>query len=366
MEPVNIINVHTHTFNRRNVPVKFLPTFLRPVADWLENKIFTSVLSWIAEKILRQKGWASLIKKYHSFVRIADGKTQEQVLNDLIVQYPVGTKFCVLTMDMEYMGAGPVPQPFEEQLRELAILKRNPKYRNIIYPFIFVHPERPNIMGLVRHYIEVENFSGIKLYPPIGYYPFDERLDKVMAYAEKNRIPVTTHCSRGGVFYRGKITEAMRLHPITGERLPLTDNKTFCQHFTDPSGYEYLLKKFPNLVLNLAHFGGGSEWLKYLNDEGSSKWQTWLEKVGVLMKKHPNVYSDISYTMYSPELFPLLGLLLQDGRLRYKILFGSDFYMVEREVAEREFFLKLRAFLGEDDYPIIAYINPSVFLGLKK
>jgi len=366
MEPTNIINVHTHTFNRRNVPVKFLPAFLRPVADWLENRIFSNILAWIAEKLLRQKQYASLIKKYHSFLKIGDGKTQEDVLKELIAQYPIGTKFCILTMDMEYMGAGPVPQPFEEQLRELAMLKRDPRYRKIIYPFIFAHPERPNILEIVKHYIEVENFTGIKLYPPIGYYPFDERLDKIMAYAEKNRIPITTHCSRGGVFYRGKITDAMRLHPITGERLPKTDNKTFCQHFTDPANYECLLKKFPNLVLNLAHFGGGSEWLKYLDKKIFSGEDTWLEKAADLMVEYPNVYADISYTMYDPRLFPQLKAMLQLGHIRYKILFGSDFYMVEREIAEREFFLKLRAFLGEDHYPIIANINPRVFLGIVK
>ncbi len=366
MEPVNIINVHTHTFNRRNVPVRFLPAFLMPVANWLENKIFTNVLSWIIGKIFRQNQWASVIKKYHSFLKIGDEKTQEEVLKDLIAQYPVGTKFCILTMDMEYMGAGPVPQPFEEQLEELAALKRNPKYKDIIFPFIFAHPERPNLLEIVRHYIEVENFTGIKLYPPIGYYPFDERLDKVMAYAEKNRIPITTHCSRGGIFYHDKITEAMREHPITGERFTEKDNKTFCQHFSDPDNYHYLLAKFPNLVLNLAHFGGGSEWHKYLTCKAFQEPETWLAKVAELMISYPNVYSDISYTMYDPELYPVLKYLIQDGALRYKILFGSDFYMVEWEVPEREFFLKLRAFLGEEHYPLIANINPNVFLGLKK
>lgn len=368
MEPVNIINVHAHIFTKRNVPVNFLPAFLKPVAGWLKNKTFTNVVSWLVGSGFRKSDWATIVKKYHSFVRIAEHKTQEDVLKELIRQYPVGTKFCILTMDMEYMGAGPVPQSFIEQLNELALLKRDPRYKNIIYPFIFVDPRRPNIFELVKHYIEIEGFAGIKMYPPLGYFPFDPRLDKIYRYAEKHRIPITTHCSRGGVFYRGKITDAMRLHPLTGEMLPKSDNKTFCQHFTDPDNYEYVLKKYPNLVLNLAHFGGGSEWYEHLNHgEGiAGDFTTWLGKASDLIANYPHVYADISYTMYDPKLFSLLKALLQTGWARYKILFGSDFYMVEREVAERQFFLKLRAYLGEDDYPMIAHINPMVFLGIRK
>lgn len=359
----NIINVHTHIFNKRNVPAKFLPFFLRPLATWLQNEKIANVFSWISEKIFRQKHWAELIDKYHTFVSIGEEKTQREVLEDLIKQYPAGTKFAILPMDMEFMGAGTVEQSYEDQLKELALLKRDPKFQDIIFPFIFVHPERSNILEIVKHYIEVENFSGIKMYPPLGYYPFDERLDKVYEYAQEKKIPITTHCSRGGVYYRGKITSDMTIHPKTGKRIPYNgDNSVFCQVYTDPANYEYVLEKFPNLVLNFAHFGGYREWYKFLSNSRPPESISWLEKIVELIKHYPAVYSDISYTMYSPDMYPQLKTLMQDEGINSKILFGSDFYMVEQETTEKEFYLCLRSYLGEIDFNKLAELNPKVFL----
>lgn len=358
-----IINVHTHIFNRRNVPDKFLPTFLYPVAHWLENKTFSSVLSWISKNILGHRGWANIIEKYHTFLKIGDEATQADILRSLISQYPKGTKFCILTMDMEYMGAGNVAQSFEEQLQELAMIKRSPEFKDIVFPFIFAHPDRPNILELVKHFIEEENFAGIKLYPPIGYYPFDSRLNGVFKYAEEKRIPITTHCARGGIYYRGEITDAIRVHPITGEHFVEYNKHLFCQHYTDPSNYEYILQKFPNLVLNLAHFGGSSEWLDFINYESGPE-PTWYEKVIALVKKYPNVYTDISYTMYDTSLYFQLKKVLADDAVRSKILFGSDFYMVERETEELSFYNKLKNYISASDFEAISTTNPKRFLNL--
>ncbi len=364
MNESKIINVHAHIFTHKNVPVNFLPLLLRPVAGWLKNEKLASALSWISEKIFRQRHWAELISRYHHFIAIGEEKTQEGVLKDLIAQYPKGTKFAILTMDMEYMGAGKVPQPFTEQLEELAALKRKPAYKDIIYPFIFVHPERPNIFELVKQYIEVENFAGIKLYPPLGYFPFDSRLDAVFEYAEKKGIPITTHCARGGVFYKGKITDDMLIHPISGKRLEKNSNKYFTDVYTDPLNYVYLLKKFPQLKINLAHCGGFDEWKKFIEGGQGEVPPTWYETVCKLMEGSPNVYADVSYTLYTQELYPQLRVMLGIETFRNKVLFGSDFYMVQRETTEKEFYLRLRAYLGDEKFKQIAEINPVKFLSL--
>jgi hypothetical protein len=70
----------------------------------------------------------------------------------------------------------------------------------------------------------------------------------------------------------------------------------------------------------------------------------------------------VSYTLYNKELLPLLKSTLQDPYLRKKILFGSDFYMVEQEESEREFFINLKAELGQSDFKVIAEENPNTFL----
>jgi hypothetical protein len=47
--------------------------------------------------------------------------------------------------------------------------------------------------------------------------------------------------------------------------------------------------------------------------------------------------------------------------LRKKILFGSDYYMVETEVTERLFGLDLRRYIGEENFKTIAVDNPKVY-----
>jgi hypothetical protein len=52
--------------------------------------------------------------------------------------------------------------------------------------------------------------------------------------------------------------------------------------------------------------------------------------------------------------------------VRERVLFGSDYYMVEREsVSEKEASLLLRSRLGEDLYKQIAHTNPIEYLRLK-
>lgn len=360
-----IINCHTHIFNRAVVPSKFLPFFLRPLANALErDKTAKGLQRFFA--FLGKKDTALLIKKFSQFLKIGDLNSQLEIFKLLQGFYPQGTRFCVLSMDMEFMGAGEVKQSFTAQLDELAAIKQDPAYKDLIYPFVFVHPERKGILALVKKYIEENDFAGLKLYPPLGYFPFDERLDQVFDYAQTNALPVTAHCARGGVFYKGRITSAMRKHPITGMVYPEHKNKYFTDIYTDPDNYHYLFEKFPLLKVNLAHFGGFDEWQKYLQNTIDSEGETnWYEKVKTVLRAYKNAYTDISYTLYNPDLIPLLKLSLQDPTIKHKILFGTDFYMMEQETSEKQFSINLRAELGEELFRLMAAYNPLVFLKKK-
>ena len=89
--------------------------------------------------------------------------------------------------------------------------------------------------------------------------------------------------------------------------------------------------------------------------------------------RYPNLYTDISYTVFTPkveglyvDLVDYLKVLLNNPRVRERVLFGSDYYMVEREsLSEKEVSLLLRSRLGEDLYKQIAYTNPRQFLGIE-
>ncbi|MDP2385680.1 MAG: amidohydrolase family protein [Bacteroidota bacterium] len=361
---IQIINCHTHIFNRAIVPDRFLPAIVQPIANLLQGDNTANGISHFFS-LIGKKETALLIKRYNQFLKIGDLKSQLEIFKLLQQFYPVGTKFCVLTMDMEFMKAGKVKQNFKSQLQELATIKRDPAYKDLILPFIFIHPERIGLFSLVRKYIEEEQFTGLKMYPPLGYYPFDERLNQVFAYAEAYGIPITSHCARGGVFYQGAITSEMRKHPITGKVYPYNKNKFFTDIYTDPDNYEYLFAKYPNLKVNLAHFGGFDEWEKYLQNTIDNTGElNWYEKVKAVLINHKNAFSDISYTLFEKDLIPLLNITLQDPLIKDRVLFGTDYYMVEQQASEKEFSINLRASIGEDNYRLIAEQNPKRFLNL--
>lgn len=116
----------------------------------------------------------------------------------------------------------------------------------------------------------------------------------------------------------------------------------------------------------LAHFGGIGEWQRQINETRNPADPTWLKKIRELIKcgKYPNLYTDISYTIFNfHENVPLLKILLEDEEILEKVLFGSDFYMVESEkYSEKRFSIDLRYALGEEKFWKIAYENPMTYL----
>ncbi len=352
-----IYNCHAHVFTNKAVPVKFLPFGL---VRFLSKRKRGKGLGRFLNK-LNRKSSNDIFDRAASFLNIGNYESQLEIFKLLKGFYPENTKFIVLSMDMAYMKAGKVLQDFTEQLDELSDIKR--KYPEQFFPFICVDPRRPNVIDLVKKYIEKKKFQGIKVYPPLGYYPFDENLYAVYEYAEDNKIPIISHCSPPIVYFRGKITKDMLIHPKTEEKLIKKRNQKFAMYFTDPENYKYLLKDFPKLKICLAHFGGGSEWSKYLATSwDKSMEECWFSVILDLIRDYANVYADISGTSYNTDLHPLLKVILQDQTIRSKVLYGSDFYMMELTLPERAFSINLRAYLSEKDYKQIAETNPQVFL----
>lgn len=303
-----------------------------------------------------------LFDRFAVFMNIGNYTSQKEIFELIRGFYPEKSRFIVHSMDMEYMKAGKPAQLFEKQLEELAAVAR--LYPDTIYPFICADPRRDAIADLVKEYIEEQGFRGIKLYPSLGFYPFDERLEPVFEYAEKNSIPVTAHCSRGGIYYRGSITDDMLVHPKTGKKLEETGNKTFTDNFANPHNYSYVLEKFPELKICLAHFGGDRDWKSFLTTPWDSEYkeENWYSTVRKLIKTHKKVYADIAYTAFHTDLLPLVKVTVKDPELRERILYGSDYYMVEQDMSDRAFGISVRAFLGEDDFIQIAETNPRKFL----
>ncbi len=361
-----IYNCHAHTFLNKDVPKRFLPAGL---VRLLGRPRFTRALARFLHNIMSSED--DIFDRWANMIWTDSLGSQRGVLDNMRRFYPRDAVFVSLAMDMEYMGAGPVPRPYKEQLDELALLKR--QLGDKILPFICVDPRRPSIENIVRFYVEEHGFAGIKLYPALGYYPYDRRLDGIYAYAQEHKLPVISHGTKNGtVYYRGPRTELIRLvqdeiHPdvpVDGK-----SKRELSNYFSHPMNYEPVLERFPELHLDIAHWGGTEEWQDYLYDppldRSVSYLSNWFRIIKSLMRKYPHLYTDISYTLGHPDHAALLNVLLNDNTLNDRILFGSDYFLVVGEASERTFSLNIRSELGEEKFRRIASDNPRRFFRLE-
>jgi len=378
--PAPIINCHAHIFTMDHVPEHFIP---RRLAYAIRNKMLRRLIiggSKILARILPGIT-AAEVKRYARFIELMVSQEdlkrpgQKGLLRILADFYPPDTWFALHSMDMAFMGCGNPPENFETQLAGLAAIKRSAEWKDRVYPFVAVDPRRSNHLDLVKQYIEEYSFAGVKLYPPLGYWPCDQRLmgeGKLYDYCNRNNIPIMTHASEPtAIRFRDKADLEASFHPLTGKPVSTNDTLTHAKILTNPDEYRPVLNEYPNLKLCLAHFGGQSAWDDYLKrpwcspDEEEKKGVdgNWLYKIRRLMTDdYPRVCTDVSYTWASSRFTPLLKMLLIDPAIRHRILFGTDFYMVELNTSEREASIKFRYALGEEDYTQIARVNPLGFL----
>ncbi len=69
--------------------------------------------------------------------------------------------------------------------------------------------------------------------------------------------------------------------------------------------------------------------------------------------------------MIEKNIPPLLAVLMEDEAIQEKVLFGSDFYAVEKqEYSEKRLSTDLRYALGEEKFWKIANKNPRAYLGI--
>jgi len=93
----------------------------------------------------------------------------------------------------------------------------------------------------------------------------------------------------------------------------------------------------------------------------------WVARIADMIRSgdYPNFCTDISYTLFKFEQYmPLLRLYLEDGGLRRRVLFGSDFDMTRREhLSEKAVSIRLRDAIGPAFFRQIAEFNPADWLG---
>ncbi len=150
--------------------------------------------------------------------------------------------------------------------------------------FLSVDPTQAGWQAELRDGHEQLGLRGIKLLPMYaGFQPDDERLDPLWSYAQANELPVLLHTG----------TTFVAQAPI---------------EYTLPRHLDRVAARFPDAKIILAHLGHPYEG----------------ECVAVV-RKHPNVYADISALHYRPfQLYQSL-MLVQEYGIWGKVLFGTDY-----------------------------------------
>jgi predicted TIM-barrel fold metal-dependent hydrolase len=150
--------------------------------------------------------------------------------------------------------------------------------------FLSVDPTQDGWERELRDGHERLGLRGIKLLPMYaGFQPDDERLVPLWKYAQKNQLPVLMHT--GTTF----VAQA-----------PL--------QCTLPRHADAVAIRFPDVKMILAHLGHPYE-----------------GECVVTIRKHPNVYADVSALHYRPfQLYHSL-MLVQEYGVWDKLLFGTDY-----------------------------------------
>jgi predicted TIM-barrel fold metal-dependent hydrolase len=195
-------------------------------------------------------------------------------------------------------------------------------YPGKVFPFLAVDPRRIGIMKLIEMKVDRGKgiFRGIKLYPPLGYLPTHPNLEAVFEYCSRYDIPITMHCSPGGLqnFRRKNYIRSWDGNDHLEDFQSSCGNKS--RFYTAPEKWLPVLIKWPKLRINFAHFGGGEQL-----DSGDI---AWMNDILSMIKKYPKVYTDVSY--HTNEGLPqkITDIVTEHVILKSRLMFGTDFIMI--------------------------------------
>ena len=196
------------------------------------------------------------------------------------------------------------------------VYQRNEKYAEIVdrhagrlYSFVGVDPRREDAPSFFRSAIEAWRMKGLKLYPPTGFFPFDDVCTPLYEIALALDVPVLFH---------------------TGFASPGLEAE-----YSRPIHLDRVANRFPELQIIMGHTA-------YLQADA---W--WREAVGVATYK-PNVHLELSTWQgwHSDEEFVRVMAFMRDRVGAERILWGSDRTGIPLRVPQAEWVERFRC-LGD-------------------
>lgn len=162
--------------------------------------------------------------------------------------------------------------------------------------FACVAPTAPEAPRRLEHAIKELGLHGLKISPVYGGFdPWCREAGDVYRKCDELGIPLLWHQSAG---YAADCT----------------------LEYGNPILLDRIGREFPRLRMIVAHFG-----------------QPWIGETAVLLRKHPQIFSDLSARYHRKwQLYNAL-MLAQEYRITGQLLFGSDFPLRKTDDALAEF-----------------------------
>ncbi len=370
-----IINTHCHILNFAFVPNKMFKILSR--ID--ENIVTKGSIQDIAEAIVKVipgvkfDHIAEVLRIYsdNNIKKAAEWYVKQMKEAGIIIATP-------LMMDLESCFEANAIKPDENYIPYYCyskdesqpsqinqISKIAAKYPWQIFPFIMFDPRRKSAVEICKFALENQGFLGIKLYPPLGYFPvptvrqsdkINNALEEMYDYCGKERIPITVHCSTAGAY--------AQVNP---------DWEDIWEK-TAPFQWLETIRKY-ELKVNFAHFGG--KYIKHPLDQKTKKSLEWHLNIQTIMGSayrmniigdKESVFADISYHSLAhnrklqDEYFQDLKELLSNKYSQTQVIFGSDASMISHTWSEIEVLQPFLSYLNENEQERLFYQNPAKFL----
>ena len=158
------------------------------------------------------------------------------------------------------------------------------KAPNRLIFFTSVDPTEDNFMDELERTHQDLGAKGIKLGPIYqGMHPLDNRYRLIYSYAQKHGLPILIH-------------------------MATTFSSSVPLDYARPIHMDEIAIDFPNLKIVLAHLG-----------------HPWSGEAIAIIRRHANVYADISALYYRPWQFYNTMQLLIEYSASQKVFFGSDY-----------------------------------------
>jgi hypothetical protein len=190
----------------------------------------------------------------------------------------------VLAFDAEHAGLV-VPDEFVAEY-----VRRDPQR---LVGFCSIDPRRPDAADRLTRAVDELGLRGVKLAPTYqGFDPLSAEAFRFYELVADRGLPIVWH--QGTTFVRNAILD-----------------------YALPRQIDNVAIRFPELRIVIAHLG-----------------HPWIEECLVVVRKHPNVYSDISALTTRPVQFERGLIAASEYRCGDKLLFGTDwpFDTIDRTV----------------------------------